>query len=296
MTFVPILIVVTISVAPLAITLCLLTLHRRWRARDGRRSPIANKRIHGAGEQLRKRIEEHGDQITDGITLTVLIGPYLLSIWALLHVDIRHVRFGLGEALFLAVFVAISSTAAYRIIVHSKRRRDALQGLRAELYTAQELNRLQAHGCLVFHDVPGDGFNLDHVVIGATSVYAVETKSFRKPRAGDGKDHFKVIYDGTSLAFPDFRSDQPIKQAKQQAEWLRRHLQHTLGQTIPVKPALALPGWWIEGPIPKDGVRAFNPAGRGGHFMAETRCETPLDPATLPLIAQVLALRYPLES
>lgn len=294
--FIPVLIVVAVTTAPLAITLCLLTLYRKWRARDGRRSPIANKRIHGAGEQLRKRIEEHGEQLSGALLVLILSGPYFLALWALLNVDLRQFHFGLKEALSLAAFAAVVTWAVYRIVVHGNRRRDALQGLRAELYTAQELNRLQAHGCLVFHDVPGDGFNLDHVIIGASSVYVVETKSFRKPRAANGKDHFKVSYDGTWLAFPDFRTEQPIQQARQQADWLRRHLQQALGRPIPVKPTLALPGWWIDGPIPKDGVRVFNPAGRGPNFMADVRHDAPLDPALAALIAQALALRYPPES
>lgn len=297
MPFLKILIVLTVAAAPLLATLCFLMLYRKWQARDGRRSPIANKRIHGAGEQLRKRIDDHDERIIQGITSLVFIGPYLLAFWALLQIDLQHLRFGFKEVLLLVAFVAMTLWAASRIVVHGNRRRDALQGLRAELYTAQELNRLQAQGCVVFHDVPADGFNLDHVIIGPAGVYAVETKSFRKPRAADGKSQFKVTYDGVWLAFPNFRTDQPSQQARQQADWLRRHLQQALGQPIPVKPALALPGWWIDAPmIPKDGVRAFNPAGRGACFMAELRNEAPLEPATIALITQALALRYTPES
>jgi hypothetical protein len=56
-----------------------------------------------------------------------------------------------------------------------------------------------ALGCTVLHDVPGHRFNIDHVVIGPRAVYAVETKSVRKP-----KENYKVIYDGERLHFPGF--------------------------------------------------------------------------------------------
>src|SRR5690606_9303397 len=60
-------------------------------------------------------------------------------------------------------------------------RERAHDGLLAERITGMQLNRLVAEGCRVLHDVPAPDFNIDHVVVAPGAVYAVETKSFRKP-------------------------------------------------------------------------------------------------------------------
>lgn len=78
-------------------------------------------------------------------------------------------------------------------------------------------------------------------------------------------------------------------------EWLSAYLRKTLGQSVPVIPALALPGWWIDsGQASNPEVRVFNPAGRGAHFMAD-RTGSVLDAATTGLVTQALVMRYPTE-
>jgi hypothetical protein len=44
---------------PACIAVALVWLQRKGLNRDGRRSPIENRTIFGAGEQLRKRVEQH---------------------------------------------------------------------------------------------------------------------------------------------------------------------------------------------------------------------------------------------
>jgi hypothetical protein len=54
-------------------------------------------------------------------------------------------------------------------------------GRDGERAVGQFLERLRDGGGQVFHDVPGDGFNLDHVVISPHGRYVVETKTLSKP-------------------------------------------------------------------------------------------------------------------
>lgn len=117
----------------------------------------------------------------------------------------------------------------------------------------------------------------------------------RKPRATDAKDHFKVVYDGRLLRFPDFTNTKKLHQTKRQAEWLSAYLRKTLGRPVPVIPALALPGWWIDsGQASAAEVRVFNPAGRGAQFMAD-RTGSELAAGTIGLVTQALVMRYPTE-
>lgn len=154
-----------------------------------------------------------------------------------------------------------------------------------------------ALGCTVLHDLPAEHFNIDHVVIGPRAVYAVETKSVRKPPANDKKDHFKVAYDGKTLRFPDFSDSKRLQQTKRQADWLKVYLKQATGLAVPVVPALALPGWWIDpiGQAAGSEVSVFNPAGRGANFMADGAGAL-LDAGQTALITQALVMRYPVDS
>ncbi|UHQ20671.1 NERD domain-containing protein [Lysobacter sp. KIS68-7] len=261
------LLVIASVFVPTALAIAFLWLHRKWQERDGRRSPLEGKAIFGAGEQLRKRIEDHTDNLQSALVLLFWLGPY-----------------------FLAFF---GGAVAY-IIRHGTLRRRAREGLKAELFTAQELNRLVASGCSVLHDVPAEGFNLDHVVIGPRAVYMVETKSVRKPAKSTNDSH-KLKFDGESLRFPHCVSKAPLEQASRQAQWLRNYLQKTLNTAVPVEPALALPGWWIDitGRNTRENVRVFNPSGRGASFMADERGQRAISTELAGLIAQALLIRYP---
>ncbi|HET6397302.1 MAG TPA: nuclease-related domain-containing protein [Pseudoxanthomonas sp.] len=154
------------------------------------------------------------------------------------------------------------------------------------------LNRLAGPRCTVAHDIPCEGFNIDHVVIAPRAVYAVETKSFRKRSDGDDS-RYRVTYDGTALVFPGFRDTAAIEQARRQAQWLARYLKDSLGREVPVVPAVALPGWWIDRTESgrRSDVRVFTPMGRGAEFLLAG--EEELDSATRSLVAQAIAQRYP---
>jgi len=288
-----VLIVVASIVLPTLAALGFFWLYRRWQDRDGRRSPIEGKAIYGPGEQLRKRIESHTDGMMGGLVALFFLGPYFLAAWALPKVNWHQVRFGFGDWLLVAAFLAMNFWAIRRVIHHGSLRRRGLAGLKAELFTAQELNRLIASGCTVLHDVPGDGFNLDHVVIGPRAVYVVETKSVRKPKRRGTGDEFKVAYDGEALRFPDAFSRKPIAQALAQRDWLANYLKRAANLSPQVVATVALPGWWIDStPSAGNAVRVFNPAGRGAHFMATLQGPPMIDASTSALITQALLLRY----
>ena len=272
-----------------------LWLYRKWQDRAGRTSPIAGKRIFGAGEQLRIRIEDETDKMLAALLILFFIGPYFVAAWALQKVNWAGVRFDFGSWMFVAAFLLMFAWAMWKILRHGGARRRCIAGLKAELFTAQELNRLIAAGCTVLHDIPGDGFNLDHVVVGPGAVYMVETKSFKKPRKSGSGDHFKVRYDGDSLHFPDFVTRAPIDQARRQRQWLITYLKQATSQSVPVLATVALPGWWIESsrPTDPDAIRVINPSGRGASFMAEAGAASTLTPGLAALVVQALVMRHP---
>lgn len=122
-------------------------------------------------------------------------------------------------------------------------------------------------GYFVFHDVhlnnSADDYNIDHVVIGASGVFAVETKGRSKLVQKGGKVEFKVKYDGTQLIFPNKVEIEPIEQAKRQAISLQKWLSAAVGESVEVKPVLAIPGWFTEG---RGEVAIINGKNSAGYF------------------------------
>jgi hypothetical protein len=146
-----------------------------------------------------------------------------------------------------------------RLLPLWKERRQCKQGMLAEIAVAQQLDRLQAQECLVVHDIPADNFNIDHVVIGPSAVFMVETKS--RLKKGEGKASANVTYDGKALQFPGWVETKPLEQARAQARWLSDYLRGETGTPMPVIPVVCLPGWFVTPgkDAHRSDVRVVNP-------------------------------------
>ncbi|MDQ2701361.1 MAG: NERD domain-containing protein [Pseudomonadota bacterium] len=269
---------------------------RIWRFQDKRRSPLTNKLLNLPGENLRKQVAKHDDGFNESAAIVIALGPIFLCAWLLSRLSRSNwgsVKFGWGDALLLAIAAMMVGWCLWRMIHHATRRRNNREGLEAEIAVAQSLTPLLAEGALVFHDFPADRYNIDHIVIGRSVVFAVETKSRKKP-AGKGPELAHVSYDGTKLIYPGHIVEtKPIEQARYQAEWLAGFLRSGVGEQVRVIPVLALPGWFVD------------PAHRSGRpdvlvnnchnslFMVGDKFGPPMAESFRKRIAHVLAERYP---
>jgi len=84
--------------------------------------------------------------------------------------------------------------------------------------------------------------HIDHVILGLTDAFAVETKGRLKQSRGSGKACGTVRHDGKALKFSDRRETKPVEQANRTAAWLAK----AVGEPVPVRAVLLLPGWWVE--------------------------------------------------
>jgi hypothetical protein len=265
----------------------------RWGMdREGRRSPLAGKQTHLPGEHCRQQIDKEDQGIFEGFAMALIAPLAVAAVWAGKWVDWSAVSFGANELFLSLMLVGMLAYAFRKIARHARSRRQWSRGLRAELATAQHLQALMAEGCLVFNDLPCDGFNIDHVVIGPRAVFAVETKSRYKP-SEKGKDSARVQYDGKRLRFPSHQETKPIEQARAQARWLATHLAGAAGEPVRVVPVVALPGWYVE--LSKEGSRAdvlvANP--KNVRFMTSANFGEPMPENLRRRIAHGLTQRYP---
>lgn len=139
--------------------------------------------------------------------------------------------------------LAVAAFAAWRVISWRPRLRAIRLGVDGERVVGQYLDRMRGAGYRVFHDVVGEGFNLDHVLVGPAGVFTIETKTRTKPARGDAR----VTYDGDLLRVAGFEPDRdPIVQAKAQARWLSALISDSTERRAFVRPVVVFPGWYVE--------------------------------------------------
>jgi Nuclease-related domain len=219
---------------------------RKRRARSTRRSPIGIALLRGPGHSLREQIDTtHVDLIFDVMLLIVVPLSALTLLLALGHVRGLAIIAGIAPvfmigALGFVAYVTLKLVKAGSHLDHLK------AGYDAEVAVGQELDLLMRQGAATYHDLPADNFNIDHVVISCSGVFAVETKGFTKPKKGGGRANAQVVFDGQTLKFPTWTTKEPLEQAEKQAAWLSKWLTSAVGFTVHARPVVALPGWFVE--------------------------------------------------
>jgi hypothetical protein len=179
--------------------------------------------------------------IDDAATFWVLL-PLLL--WALAGFEWWGMTRGIErQPLWFAIAALVMSLiGGYRIYRIRAKVKALRLGLAGERFVGQMLEELRVDGARIFHDVQGDAFNVDHVIISSRGVYCIETKTLSKPHA-DAKIH----YDGRRVLVAGRVPDRdPIKQVTATARWLENRIAESTGKRFPVRPVVVSPRWWIE--------------------------------------------------
>ncbi len=133
------------------------------------------------------------------------------------------------------------------------------RGRDGERYVGQLLEDLRKDGYRIFHDIFADNFNLDHVVIGKTGIYVIETKTW-----GNSASIKSASYDGRTLNLNGYAVPRnPIFQVQAEARWLSDILRKSIGNKFYVQPIIALPSKFIDPLVNKvlepENVRLLNP-------------------------------------
>jgi hypothetical protein len=145
--------------------------------------------------------------------------------------------------------------AGWRFFVVRRKVQSLRQGRDGERAVGQFLERLRQDGGQVFHDIPGTGFNLDHVVISTHGIYAIETKTWSKPWP-----NAQVVVDGKTLTVAgQVPARSPIVQAASAANWLEKLLRESTGKRFFVRGVVVFPGWFVEQTGPRGDVWVLEP-------------------------------------
>lgn len=207
------------------------------------RSPLKAKPLRYPGQSL----DEEIGKVTDDEVATWAITAML----ALLYAALEWFRWSVNSQ-FHPILVSVLALlfllfAVRRVMMARKKLRALRLGRDGERAVGQYLEELREKGCRVFHDIVGDGFNVDHVVVSPHGIFTVETKTFSKPKGKDAT----VKISGGKVFMNGYETERDmLTQAKAQAKWVNMVLRESTGKNYAVRPVIVFPGWYVE-PIPK---------------------------------------------
>lgn len=170
-----------------------------------------------------------------------------------------------GPWLWTALAVVVATSA----FVQMRRARASvdrlIKGVHGEKEVAETLDELKARGYRIFHDLVAEEFNVDHVIVGPTGVFAIETKFRTKPEG----EQAAVEYDGQRVLVNGHEPDRdPVEQARASARYVSRRMREVTGGHVPVRPVVLFPGWWVT-EQPRAEVWVLNPTRLLGYLRHE---------------------------
>jgi len=222
----------------------------RRRSRTRKPFPEDLKLLRMPGEYLWRRVVEN-DEADMQWGLLVMTVPLLIS-GVILYLLGTFFQTSLVVGLLIAFVILVFSLllCARWFQERLRRRANDYLGFFGERYVAEWLDPLKADGWYIFHDVPCTGasgkFNLDHVAVGPGGVWVVETKTRRKGRARQGFKEHEVLFDGEQIIWPWGEDRKALRQASNNADWLKDWLKKMTGKEFPVWAVLTFPGYKIK--------------------------------------------------
>lgn len=203
------------------------------------RSPIKDKPLRTPGQSLEEQMRE---QFESRLLLPFVLAFLFVAIAAL---EWHRYFFDWPPSPILMTVIAVSVISFVVMRFFSVRRelRKLRQDADGEKAVGQFLESFREKGYRVFHDVLGQSFNLDHVLIGPAGVFTIETKTWSKPEKGEAR----IVFDGEKILAGSYAPDRdPVIQARAQAGWMKELLSESTARKFEVRSVILFPGWYVD--------------------------------------------------
>lgn len=218
------------------------------------RSPISDKQVglRQAGQSLREQMAELDEKAIQHLLVPACLFMVMWMEWFAVWFKLPRQPW-----IFTALFVGGCFYTGWRLYKIVQVRRNLRRGEAAERAVGSLLEAIGPKlGFRVYHDLLGDNFNVDHILIGPRGVFCIETKYRSKPAKGQTV----IDYDGATLRINGGPADAAIIiQAKAEGRYLRNLLSEN-EQKVWIQPLVVFPGWFVKTVCPPDSlsVRVFN--------------------------------------
>jgi hypothetical protein len=214
------------------------------RKKQTKRSPLKMRPLRLPGQSLQEEIDRRFERTLQPIILMVFASVMALLEWS------RWFFKSPPLPKFYTLLAVLACFYGIRKVLQTRQDFKLLKQARdGERFIGQCLERLRESGYRVLHDIVGNGFNIDHVLIGPTGVYTVETKTISKPAKGP----CEIAYDGETVSVNGFTPDRnPVVQAKAQANWIKGFLKEVITEELLANPLCSLS--WVVCETPAEGL------------------------------------------
>lgn len=205
--------------------------------KDKKRSPLNPNRLRYAGESLDLEINRlRNEALKYGVLAAFIIAFTILEVYYSYFNIPRQPVYSLILMALVVPFCYLKIRKYNKLIQNAKLGRDG------EREVGQALEELRANGYAIFHDIVGDNFNVDHVVVTPFGIFVVETKTYSMSTRGLQK----ITFDGRTITQTGKQPDErPVKQTIINAEWICKELKESTGKSFFVFPVLVFPGWFV---------------------------------------------------
>lgn len=203
------------------------------------KSPLKSKPLRNPGQSTDEIIQT----ILDDELMPYMLAAAVFSVLATVEWSHWVLRSPPNPIMSTVIALVAILFTARKFIISRKKLKALRLGRDGEMAVGQYLDLLRENGAKVYHDVPGEGFNLDHVVITKSGIYVIETKTFSKPEKGSPT----ITYDGEKVLVNGKKPDRnPVVQVKSACYWLKMLLKESTGKDCNPKPVVVFPGWFVQ--------------------------------------------------
>lgn len=195
------------------------------------------------GESLQEKIREYEFKVMEYMLLPVFFAGMTLFIW---YIYLASVNINLFCAVTFSIITLLSVIRGFvkvkKIRLMLKRYRKGLEG---ERLVGESLNQLSNESTYVFHDIPGERFNVDHIIVSTRGIFVIETKHFNRDQCQefyyDGTMIYRVMKDGRKFLCPKL-----LPQIDGEARFIEHEIERRTDTKLPVIKVAILIGSYIN--------------------------------------------------
>lgn len=206
---------------------------------NDKKSPLKSAPLRNPGQSLDEQINDLW--IEDASKYFA----YIIAYFALMFFDWLH-WFGwapIHPIVTTVVFFLVFAFCFYKIVKIRQKSQLLKLARDGEKVVGQYLDDLREDGARILHDIKGENFNVDHVIVSEHGIFVVDTKTYRKPVKGDA---IIKVQNGQVYANGYQIERNPIRQGKALSKWIQDLLKESTGKFYSVQPVVVFPGWYVE--------------------------------------------------
>ncbi len=218
-----------------------------------KKSPLKKRPRRNPGQSLDEKIEK----LINEKALPYILFPLILILLALVEWQKWYFKTPPTPIIF-SIFALIATLYSIYMVIKIKKELMSLRlGRDGEKAVGQHLEHLRWNGGRVFHDIIGDNFNIDHLIVSPKGVFVVETKTYSKPEKGNAE----IIFDGKDISINGkIYNDNIVRQVSAAANWMMKLINSETGKKFLAKPVVAFPGWYVKTIKNSSSIIVLNPS------------------------------------